>query len=211
MMALMLFAGCAPTDKTDAILFKEEYEALNGKENKNGIDYVNVQIPSDNPMVYASADEIVDLLDKDAVIYFGFDECPWCRNALPVLIEAAKELKVEKIYYYDLQEERDVLKLNDDGTITTERKMSEGYHKIYEALYDHLSVYEGLNDETIKRLYAPTVVFVKNGEVIGMHESTVESQNDPSVEMSASQKQELKDIYKQGISKVNSNICDVKC
>ena len=44
-----------------------------------------------------------------------------------------------------------------------------------------------------------------------MHESTVESQVDPSVLMTDAQKLELKKIYNDGIDAVNKEVCDLKC
>ena len=209
LLSALLLVGCV--QQSDAFRFKKEYESLNGKENDKGRDYVNVLIPENNPMVYADIDTILNVIETEGIIYFGFDECPWCRNALPVLIDAAYEKGVEKIYYYDIKEIRDVLKLNEDGTITTEKEKSEDYQKIYNALYDSLNVYEGLEDETIKRLYAPTVFFIKHGKVLSMHESTVESQVDSSVPMTNDQKAELKKIYLDGIDSVNKEVCDLKC
>ena len=114
-LSAFLLLGCVKED--DAFRFKKEYESLNGKENDKGRDYVNIQIPDENPMVYADLDTILKVIETEGIIYFGFDECPWCRNALPVLIEAANEKEVEKIYYYDIKDIRDTLTLNEDGTV----------------------------------------------------------------------------------------------
>lgn len=210
-LSILLISGCTQQTPTDAMKFKEEYESLNGKENKSGRDYVNVEIPADNPMVYADADKILEAIkSEEAILYFGFDECPWCRNAVPVLIEAANELEVKEIYYFNVKENRDKLELNEDGTINTIKEMGEDYKKVYDALYDHLSVYEGLNDESIKRIYAPTVVFIKYGKVVSLHEGTVDSQVESSA-MTDSQRQELKDIYVEGIKEVQKTYCDSKC
>ena len=212
LIGILVAACAAPSDsQRDALRFKEEYESLNGQENTSGIDYVDISIPEENPIIYADIDKLMEIIDSEGIIYFGFDECPWCRNALPVLIEAVQEKEVEEIYYYDIKEIRDELKLNEDGVIEVIKEKSEDYQKIYDALYESLNVYEGLNDVTIKRLYAPSVFFIKNGEVVLMHESTVESQADPSVMMGDAQKQKLKDIYIQGLEKISNTYCDTNC
>ena len=83
---------------TDAMKFKKEYESLNGQINSSNKKYMDVEISVKNPIQYASYEEIVNLLKSGTgVIYFGFPECPWCRNAVPVLLEAAKELNINKI------------------------------------------------------------------------------------------------------------------
>lgn len=203
LLIVLLASACNDSSvKQEALRFKEEYESLNGKENDSGIDYVNVVIEADHPMVYADIDQLLEVIKNDGIIYFGFDECPWCRNALPVLIEAAREKEVSEIYYYDIKGIRDELVLNEEGMIEVMKEKSEDYQLIYDALYDSLNIYEGLNDDTIKRLYAPSVFFIKEGKVMLMHESTVESQKDPSVMMSDVQQHQLKDIYIQGIEKI---------
>lgn len=203
LLIVLLASACNDSSvKQEALRFKEEYESLNGKENDSGIDYVNVVIEADHPMVYADIEQLLEVIKNDGIIYFGFDECPWCRNALPVLIEAAREKEVSEIYYYDIKGIRDELVLNEEGMIEVMKEKSEDYQLIYDALYDSLNIYEGLNDDTVKRLYAPSVFFIKEGKVMLMHESTVESQKDPSVMMSDVQQHQLKDIYIQGIEKI---------
>ena len=58
--------------KTDAIKFKEEYESINGEE-LYGKKARELTIPEKNPFVYATADEIVEMMDNDETfaVYFG--------------------------------------------------------------------------------------------------------------------------------------------
>ena len=65
----------------------------------------------------------------------------------------------------------------------------------------------GLNDDTIKRLYFPTVIFVKDGKVIGSHSGTVASQTDPSIALNESEHNELKKIYTDYMKTISSNLC----
>ena len=58
-------------------------------------------------------------------------------------------------------------------------------------------------DTGVKRLYAPTVVGVKEGKVVGIHVATVESQTNPYEVLSDKQKDELKSVYKKMIEDVN--------
>lgn len=70
--------------------FKAEYEALNDLYNSNKKS-VRMNIPLDNPIVYSNLTEILDVIKtKTGIVYFGFPECPWCRNAVPVLLDSAK-------------------------------------------------------------------------------------------------------------------------
>lgn len=194
--------------------FKQEYEALNGKENPTtGKKYIHLEINQHSGIKYINADKAIDILqNKTGIIYFGFPQCPWCRNIVEVLLEVKKELKVDTIYYYNALEIRDE-KVLEDGKIVTSKKGTKKYYKILELLGDKASVYEGLNDDSIKRLYFPTVVFVRNGKVVDTHMSTVSSQNDPYKKLTKKQKEELKKIYSKGIREMNGVVCssDTAC
>ena len=116
-------------EKTDAIKFKEEYESLNGTiREKDGQTIRTIKIDEENPIVYATAEEIVKKIEKKETfaVYFGFSDCPWCRSVLPTLIEVANDLKISKIYYVDVKEIRDVLVVEDEK-IKTEKEGKEGH------------------------------------------------------------------------------------
>lgn len=190
--------------------FKLEYESLNGQKTDDGRKYMKVNISNDNKIVYVDYDTVFDVLDDTGVIYFGFPECPWCRNAAPVLLEAAEESSIEQIYYLNNHDDRDT-KVLKDGKVITEKEGTSNYNKLLEKLGDKASVYEELEDESFKRLYYPTVIFVKNGEITDYIEGTVESQEDPYTPLTKDQRQELKDKYKSAISNLLSCERDSKC
>ena len=198
--------------KTDEMKFKEEYESLNGKKDKKGNDYVEISIPDDNKMVYATYDEIIDVIkNKNGVIYFGFPECPWCRTSVPILIDAINELGIDKIYYFNALDMRDETKLDENGNVVVVKEGTDEYKELLELLKDYISEYKDLNDPTIKRIYFPTVIFVKDGKVIGSHVGTLDSQEDPHKVLSKKEKQELKDIYLKLINQVYEVVCDDAC
>ena len=93
--------------------FKLEYESLNGQKTDDGREYMEVNINNDNKIVYADYKTIFDVLDGTGVIYFGFPECPWCRNAVPILLEAAEESGIKQIYYLNNHDDRDTKVLKD--------------------------------------------------------------------------------------------------
>lgn len=205
---------------SDAIKFKNEYEALNDVVNEaTDNKYIEVNIDEENPMVYKTGKEILDVLkNEDAIIYFGFAACPWCRNAVPVLLDAAKELNVDKIYYVDILDIRDTYKFS--GSIEPEqtKKGTDAYYEILKFLDKKLEKFYvkdeagNMYDTGVKRLYAPTVVGVKGGKVVGFHESTIESQTDPYELLDENGKSELKNEYKKIIESVNekNNVCKDK-
>ena len=97
--------------------------------------------------------------------------------------------------------------------VKTEKKGTKDYYKILKLLGNKADTYEGLNDESIKRLYFPTVVFVKNGRIVDTHMSTLDSQKDPYKKLNKKQRRELKKIYIENIKKINGIICssDIAC
>lgn len=193
--------------------FKKEYEALNDKyDEQRQMNYVNVDIKEDNNIIYSNAEEIIKLLESGTgIICFGFPECPWCRNAIPVLINTASEYSIKQIYYFNAYDIRDTKHLDESGNIVTDKEGTTEYYRILELLSDKVSVYNGLNDDSIKRLYFPTVVFVKDGKVVNLHVSTVDSQENPSIALTDNQKSELEKIYTEGINDVYDILCDENC
>ena len=195
---------------SDGERFKQEYEELND-------NHLEVNIDSDNMIKYIGLEEAIDIIKNDTgVIYFGYPSCPWCRNAVPVLLDAASSTFLDNIYYVNAYNIRDVKELDDDGNIVTTNEGDRLYDDLLKVLDDILDPYTLTldNGEVIdlgeKRLYVPMVLFVKDGEVVSYHLSTVDSQEDPSISLNDSQRDELYNIYLDGINNVVGGICNVQ-
>lgn len=195
---------------SDGERFKQEYEELNDS-------HLEVNIDSDNMIKYIGLEEAIDIIKNDTgVIYFGYPSCPWCRNAVPVLLDAASSTSLDTIYYVNAYNIRDVKEIDDDGNIVTTNEGDRLYDDLLEVLDDILDPYTIIDDngEVIdlgeKRLYVPMVLFVKDGEVVSYHLSTVDSQEDPSISLNDSQRDELYNIYLDGINNVVGGICNVQ-
>lgn len=197
----------------DEINFKKEYEDLNDKQIEGkDYSYMSVSIKDNNNVEYKDANEIIDILKNGTgVIYFGFPECPWCRNLIPVLVDTVSSYSVGPIYYFNAREIRDTKVLDENGNIVTEKEGTKEYYEIVDILKEHLGNYSGLNDDSIKRLYFPTVVFVKNGEITKVHIGTVDSQEDPFKPLTEEQHDELVSILEDGIEKTFDVVCDENC
>lgn len=211
-LIVILLSAC--TNKTltakekDALKFKEEYESLNGKSNNNR-KYRKVTIDEDNPMRYKSASDIVKMIEdkKSFIVYFGFDSCPWCRSVVPTLLEVAKDLEVDTIYYVDVKEIRDVLKLGEKDEVVTEKKGDESYYKLLELLDPVLEKYTLTNedgkeiDTEEKRIYAPNVVSVVDGKAVELETGISDEQTDGYMKLTEKMK---KDTY-------NKFKCSIRC
>ena len=126
-------------EKSDAVKFAEEY----------------TEIDDDNVFVYSDVDEIIDILESGTgVVYLGFPECKWCQRYVTYLNEVAKSRGIDKIYYYNIRQDR-----NDN---------SENYLKIVELIKDYLQV----DDEGNPRIYVPAIIFMSDGKIIGFDDET---------------------------------------
>lgn len=129
---------------TDAKRFSEEYK-----------------ISEDNVFVYRNSDEILKIMKNGTgVVYLGFPECPWCSAYVVYLNEVAKENHLDKIYYYNILEDR--------------KNNTEFYKEVIELLSGNLQY----DDEGNERLYVPNVSFHVKGKVIGNDYETSKDTHD---------------------------------
>ena len=194
---------------TDAIKFKEEYESLNGKTNDNNKKYREVSISSVNPIVYKSAEEVAQMIDdkETFVVYFGYNSCPWCRSVISTFIETAKELNIDKVYYVDVHDIRDVITLNSDNELETTKKGSEGYYSLIKKLDNVLADYD-ITDEVKapeKRIYAPNVVVVIKGVGKALTTGISESQDDAYMTLTPDMVEDTQKQFKEVLEVYTSN------
>ncbi|MEG0823589.1 MAG: thioredoxin family protein [Erysipelotrichaceae bacterium] len=220
MISCTVLVGCnkeekveKPAPTADETKFKTEYEGYNNKDKESGKGkHIVMDVIANNHMKYSNYEEVTKVLDGGTgVIFFSFPTCPWCRNAAPVLAKAADEAGVKEILYYNCLDIRDKKKLGDDGKIITEKEGTKEYYTLVEKLKDVLPEYKGLNDPSIKRIYFPTIVFVKDGKVVEMLKGTVDSQKDASVPMNEEQTAELVKKYKDAFKKIGDGACGENC
>lgn len=205
--------------KTDSVKIKEEYALLNDQVNeKNSRKYPTVNLSDENPFVYKTEDEIVQILKgKTALIYFGFSKCPWCRTMLPILESAAKETNLGQIAYLNILDIRDTMELDENNKIIKTKEGTSNYYKILDLLKDNLEDYTLTTKEgkvintNEKRLFAPTVVAVRDGKVTKVHVGTLDSQKNGYDELTTKQQEELKKIYVDLINSMNEGICNDAC
>lgn len=185
LMTLCLF-GCnigKKTDynlETDALQFKRDYEEYNTGENS-----ILVNIQEQNPIKYSSANEVFSLFENGTgILYLGFPTCPWCRNMISILLDAADQEDVEIVYYLNPR--------------SIKEKEVENYNHLKQILDDYLST----NSAGEKTLYVPDVYFIKDGTVLGHHLGTVDSQSSPYVPLTENEKEELTNIYRNYIQQL---------
>ena len=192
--------------KTDAYKFKVEYESLNGEKTTYGDNtYRTVKIDKNNKIIYSTAKEIVEKIEKNEsfVVYFGFSKCPWCRSMIENLIEVSNEYDQE-VYYVDVLEIRDKIEVKDGNLVIT--KGDPNYDLLLDKLGDVLDDYKVTDeddkeyDTNEKRIYAPNVVAVIQGTATKKVEGVSENLTDPYMtltsEMNKESKKQLDCIFK---------------
>ena len=210
----LFFSGCAR--KTDTDKFINEYESLNGKTNEKGKEYREIDLDDDVNIVYKSDDDIVKAIENDEtfIVYFGFSACPWCRSILPTFLEVADEYELEQIYYVDIQNIRDTLKVNEKGEIETVNEGTQGYYKLLELFDSVLNDYKLVDkdnkeiDAKEKRIYAPNMICVVDGEVKMLASGISEYQDDPYGKLNKKIIDDIENQFEKLFDSLNaSNMC----
>lgn len=116
---------------------------------------------------------------EDGVYYFGYEDCPWCQDAAPVLTEVAQEYQKE-VYYIKTRDEDHNLLYDDEQK---------------ERIINYLGEYMETNEDGQLTLYVPMVVEMKDGKVKNSHIGTVDSYDPNEREMTEEETKQLKDIY----------------
>lgn len=85
--------ACRKEEKTDEVLFKEEYENYNNQ-------YISLEISEHNLMKYSSVEEVNHLIQNGTgVIYIGRAADDLSRRVADVLIDVANNTDLDVIYY----------------------------------------------------------------------------------------------------------------
>ena len=175
--AILVGIGCHLYGK-DNIRFKYSYEIINNEVLGNN-KKIKVKIPFDNKIKYMNNEELEEFLENGTgLVYFGYSTCPWCRNAVPVLIESARNNDIT-INYIDIKS----VKLSDT---------------VYEILNDYLREDENGN----KVLAVPDVYVLEEGEILDHHLGCIDGYTNPYVEMTESEKIQLQEIYDEMIKEL---------
>ena len=141
-------------------------------------------VENDNLYIFSDVTDISDVLNgRSGIILMGFPSNKWTNYYAEILNKAAKEVGVDKIYYYDFQKDRE----ESNGT--------------YETVVNKMAMYVPIDDEGLQDLQAPTVVIVKNGEIIGYFDETsiVKGNITPEIYYTENQKQLVYEGFKTAL------------
>ena len=209
---LVILTGC--TNK-NALDFKKEYEALNGKENASGKVHRTINISEDNPYEKVSSKKILELIGNKETfyVYFGDEMCPWCRSVIEKSIEVAKKNNIKKIYYVKIwdSEGNEVLrskyKLNDSNEPELVQKGTDDYYELLKK-FDKVLADFTLSTKTgekinvnEKRIYAPNFIYVEKGVPIKIVEGISDKQKDSREDLTKEILKDEEDLFNKFFKK----------
>lgn len=150
------------------------------KGNADMSDYEGF-METENVFVKSNMQEVLKMIEegKSAIVYFGFPDCPWCIEALPIMNEVAKTYH-QNIYYVQTRDE-------DRNLIYTEEEKS--------AILEVVGEFEEKDDDGQIQLFVPLVVVIQDGQAISGNVGTVDGHDAHERKMSEEEKAALTDIY----------------
>ena len=186
----------------DEIKFKNEYEKYNGIEDEDNVLLKIIDINNDNNFVYLNDDNILDYLKKGTnIIYLGWPDNNYCRVVVPLLIDIVKKNNINTLYYYNFKELR-------NGFLNGNESSIDLYNSIIDIIGDSINMF--FDSTEIKSIISPTIIFIKNGEFIGLSSFSNELDID-----NVTNEDEVNIIqeYQTYIDILNSNVCleNTKC
>lgn len=113
--------------------------------------------------------------NKSGIYYFGFKQCPWCQELLPVLDEVLKE---EQLSAYAVD--------------TKDKSFSEQYRTELEIIY---------NKYETGGLSVPFLIIIDKYGVVSTHVGTLDDHDATKNKMTMEQKKKLKKILKKLVTK----------
>ena len=118
---------------------------------------VFTNVEKDNVFIFGDVTDVNSIINgksEDAIVLFGFKNNEWTSYYAEYINDVAIELGIKKVIYYDFE---------------LDRKEKNG---TYETIVNSLDVYVTFNDYNTSDIYAPTLVVVKDGEVIAFINET---------------------------------------
>ena len=165
----------------------------NKKEEKDNTKFANEYkiLDTNNVYKFTNHTDIFSLFTSksDAIILFGHKKSKWMNKYAEIVNNVAKKEGIKEIYYYDFSEDRN----NRNAT--------------YEAILGFMDNYVIYNDLDVPDIYAPTLVVVKNKNIIYFDDRVAirEGNTTPDVYWSSYQvelfEKELCTVFKEFLNK----------
>lgn len=174
LLLLVLFGCTSKKDPDNIQVNPPTNEVFACGPNENCVTRTSTKDVLDRNMMVISFDDSLNHLDETVALFYSFDNCPWCYDAIQVLNGIYRNYNMPT-YYVEVSRDERV-----DGNKT----------------YEHLK--EKFSSQIEEKMYIPFFVVLKDGEVVGSNTGTVEDhvkEGDVLPIMTDEQKYKLSDIY----------------
>lgn len=121
---------------------------------------------------------------QEAYFYFGFESCPWCQQAKPILKSVIKKTG-KTVYYVKIRNRKNEL------LVTAEQK------KRYTPF---LEKYMKPNNKDVLTLYVPLLVHYDGQKVVDGHQGTVKNHDASQRQMTKKERKTLRKVYTKILS-----------
>jgi predicted bacteriocin transport accessory protein len=141
-------------------------------------------------------EQIIKILEdkEEALIYLGFETCPWCKEYLPIFHRMAKNQGFNKIYYYDF---REIRKIEGD-------QLNQDFIALI-SLIDEKYLINHPTSSQFKWLFAPTFIGLNNQAIKGFFTGAITNHQASLNYLTESQSDELKLIFNEIITQTRPN------
>lgn len=171
-LSCLLLAGCTASSVQD------ENTSTPSACSEEGFGCTAETKPSTADFTAVSFDDAIAMFEngESGILYFGFPDCPWCKEIVPILAKEAKEQNTDVYYVQTRDDEHNLL-------YTDEQK-----EKIIPYLQDYMSE----NEDGVLTLYVPLVAAVKDGKAVAGHVGTVDGHDAHEREMTEEETEQAK-------------------
>lgn len=188
---IIALVGCSAPDKKET---KKENNYCGDEESTSckidgGADMNGYENFTDKNNAFVASDmaSVLSLIERkeSANVYFGYPDCPWCVEAIPVLNKVAKELDTTILYVQTRDKDKNLM-------FSEEEKLR---------MVEYSDKFLDVDDEGNKQLYVPFVVVIKEGNVVDGHIGTVDGYDVQERNMNDEEVKQLTNVYKTMLKK----------
>lgn len=192
LMLILLLVGCSSNQVNTNDRNDSNDDTACGLESECDDENSDYYLLKDMQITMKEARELIEN-KEDAVLYFYFNACPWCKELGPVISDYISDNEDLKAITHSINvrptdnKETDLRYKNDEGEYN-----DEDFAVIKEFVYDYLIDYDGTDT-----FYTPTIIFLKDGEVKYFHVGTLEGQDASENALTEEETKELNTLIEE--------------
>lgn len=182
LLLVSLLCACSNTNSKDIVNNDIEYCGVGEDTCEEEFNYDDF-MTGENVFNPISFEEAINLFEnkESGIMYFGYSNCPWCIEAVPIMNEVAQNLGKE-IYYVATRD-------SDRNQLYTEEES--------EKILSYIGEYEDRDEEGNLHIYVPLVVVFEDGVCVSGNLGTVDSHDAHERKMTEEEIDQLTSIYQE--------------